>query len=73
MLFQIDPSLSILWRTPSELQFGAPDPVAIAAVPDEFELQVIERLRLGWTPSTSKPSSPPRARRKLAEGLTLCW
>lgn len=69
MLFQIDPSLSILWRTPCELQFGAPDPVAVAAVPAEFELQVIERLRLGVDSEHLEAfvaaSRAPEARRRL--------
>lgn len=47
MFLQIDPQLSVLWRSLSEVQFGAPDPVALVTVIDDWELTLIEHLRVG--------------------------
>lgn len=47
MLLRIDPTLALLWRSPEELQVGAPEAVARVRVSGEWELQVVELLRLG--------------------------
>lgn len=50
MLFRIDPELSVLWRTPTEVQIGAPEPVAVVEVEDDWGLQVLDLLRVGVAP-----------------------
>ena len=50
MLLRIDPRYTVLWRTPEVLQLGAPTAVAIVDVPGEWELRLIELLRIGVAP-----------------------
>lgn len=51
MVLRIDPRLSIVWRSPTELQFGAPTAVAVVPVPSDWDLQVIELFRIGIEPA----------------------
>ena len=44
---QIDPNLSIVWRSPSELQIGAPRAIAVVTGVGPWELEIVERLRAG--------------------------
>lgn len=47
MFLRINPRLTAVWRTPTTLQFGAPIPRALVQVSGEWELKLIELLRIG--------------------------
>ncbi|MFM6973783.1 MAG: hypothetical protein ACKOXM_01345 [Agromyces sp.] len=47
MLLRIDPRLSIVWRSVTQLQLGVPEPVAFVTVDGEWELHIVELLRVG--------------------------
>lgn len=47
MVLRIDPTLALIWRSVDELQIGAPEPVATARVDGDWELHLVEQLRLG--------------------------
>ena len=69
MLLRIDPRYTVLWRTPEVLQLGAPTAVAIVDVPGEWELRLIELLRIGVAPKRlarlAERSRYPDARERL--------
>ena len=48
---RIDPVLPIVWRSPTELQFGA-SPRVVLPEPGEFETGLVSALRHGASPST---------------------
>jgi hypothetical protein len=44
---QIDPALAVVWRSPHELQIGAPEPCVVVERPDRLRLDLVHLLRRG--------------------------
>lgn len=44
---QIDPALAVVWRSPYELQIGAPEPCVVVERPDRLRLDLVHLLRRG--------------------------
>jgi hypothetical protein len=44
---QIDPALAVVWRSPHELQIGAPEPCVVVQRPDRLRLDLVHLLRRG--------------------------
>lgn len=49
---RLDPALPLVWRSPRELQLGAPRSVAVLADPGPAELGLLRALSAGASPST---------------------